>query len=70
MKKEEKLKQLKMALGEQKTLLIDLGDNYKYKLTWDAKIKNYRGYSLFSKIDFGIWTVEFLLDNYEIVEVL
>ena len=70
MKKEEKLKQLEMALTEHKPLIVDLGDNFKYKLTWDEEIQNYRGYSLQSEIELGIWTVESLLDGSYMVEVL
>ena len=70
MRNEKKLKQLKMALTEHKPLLVDLGDNFKYKLTWDEKIKSYRGYSLQSEIEIGIWTVETLLDGSYMGEVL
>lgn len=62
MKQDKKQKQLEMALINHKDLIIDIGDNYKYKLTWDEEINNYRGWSLQSQVDFGIWKLEFLLD--------
>ena len=62
MKNEEKLKQLKMALTHHKPIIVDLGDDFKYKLTWDKEINNYRGLSFQSHVELGIWDVSFLLD--------
>ena len=63
------MKQLKTALGEQKTLIVDLGDDCKYRLTWDEEINSYRGKSLLSGVELGIWDVETLIDMYKQVEV-
>lgn len=60
MKNEENLKRLKMALTEHKLLLIDLGDNQKLILKWDALISNYRGYSKKLNIEIGIWDLNYL----------
>lgn len=66
---EEKLKQLETALINHENLIIDLGDNCKYRLIWNEKTKNYRGKSLLSGIELGIWEIETLLDYYKKVEV-
>ena len=60
--KEENLKQLKMALTEHKTMLIDLGDNQKLILKWDDRISNYRGYSEKLDVEIGIWYLKYLLE--------
>ncbi len=62
MKNEEKLKQLKMALTEHNDLIIDTGDNQYFKLVWDEDINKYRGISLQTGIQIGIWDLEFLFD--------
>ena len=59
MKKEENLKQLKMALTEHKDLKLDLGDDVIIILKWDNEISNYLGYS--NDLPIGIWHLETLL---------
>lgn len=62
MKNEQKSKQLEMALTEHKTMIIDTGDNQKFRLTWDESINDYRGTSLQTNMQIGIWSLEFLFD--------
>lgn len=62
MKNEQKSKQLEMALTEHKTMIIDTGDNQKFRLTWDESINDYRGASLQTNMQIGIWSLEFLFD--------
>ena len=52
--KEEKLKQLKMALTEHKDLILKL-DNDVFKLSWNTDMQKYQG-------TLGIWTIGVLLD--------
>lgn len=66
---EEKLKQLETALIDHKPLVVDLGDECRYRLTWDEKINNYRGKSLLSGVELGKWEIETLLSMYKQVEV-
>ena len=61
MRNEEKQKQLKMALTEHKPLIIDTGDNQKFKLVWDTSINDYRGTSMQNGIQIGIWDINFLI---------
>ena len=60
--KEENTKQLKMALTEHKTMLIDLGDDQELILKWDDRISNYRGYSKKLDVEIGIWYLKYLLE--------
>lgn len=58
----EKQKRLEMALTEHKSLLIDTGDNQKFKLKWDESINEYRGTSMQNGAQIGIWDLEFLIN--------
>ena len=62
MRNEQKLKQLEMALTEHKPLIVDTGDNQKFKLVWDNSINDYRGTSMQNGLQIGIWSLEFLFD--------
>jgi len=62
MKNEQKSKQLEMALTEHKAMIINTGDNQKFRLTWDESINDYRGTSLQTNMQIGIWSLEFLFD--------
>ena len=61
MMKNEKLKQLEMALGNHKPVIVDLGDEQRFLLKWDESMQNYVGISLQTGLEIGVWTLEMLL---------
>lgn len=52
----ENLKQLKMALTEHKSLVVDFGNCLSEELYYDEEIKEYRGKEI------GIWDLKLLLE--------
>lgn len=56
---EEKLKKLEMAFKNHSNLLANMNGNI-FELTWDNKIKNYRGKNPKTNLEIGIWELEFL----------
>jgi len=50
-----------MALTGHKDLILDLGDGISFKLVWDDKEKDYRGYALPEMINMGTFELEILL---------
>lgn len=61
MNKEEKLKQLKMALTDHKKLFLNW-DGLEITLDWDKEILNYRGRMESEDINACIWKIETLLE--------
>ena len=63
---QERQKQLEMALIRHKPVIYDK----IFILTWDNEINQYRGKSVESNLEIGIWEIKFLLKKISCLEVL